>query len=430
MNTRWLAARVITKVLKDGQSLTFALEDVLLNCQASQQDQAFVKAICYGVCRYYHHLDFILNLLVTKPIKEIEAKSLILIGMYQIEYMRVKPHAAVSETVQAAKKLAWARGLINAVLRNFQRNQEKLQIEAETCKSAKFSHPDWLIERIQQDWQDHTETILFANNQPPPLTLRVNLSKISREDYLQALLAFNYAASISHVNPTAIILEHPTAIEFLPGFNEGWFAVQDAAAQLAAYLLDARPGHRVLDVCAAPGGKTTHILESQPQLTELVAVDIDGKRMAWVKQNMQRLKLSATCITGNAAEPEQWWDGNLFDRILLDAPCSATGVIRRHPDIKLLRRPEDIHLTADLQKKILTAIWPLLVPGGMLLYATCSILKQENEEQMQDFLENHSDAVELPISSVSWGTPEKCGRQIITGEASMDGFYYARISKK
>ncbi len=430
MNTRWLADRVITKVLKDGQSLNCALDDVLLNCQASQQDQAFVKAICYGVCRYYHHLDFILNLLVTKPIKEFEVKSLILIGLYQIEYMRVKPHAAVSETVQAAKKLPWARGLINAVLRNYLRNQEKFQVQAETNKFAKFSHPDWLIERIQQDWQDHAETILLANNQPPPLTLRVNLSKISREDYLQALLASNLTASISNVNSTAIILEHPTAIEPLPGFNEGWFAVQDAAAQLAACLLDAQPGHRVLDVCAAPGGKTTHILESQPRLTELVAVDIDEKRMARVKQNMQRLKLSATFITGNAAEPEQWWDGNLFDRILLDAPCSATGVIRRHPDIKLLRRPEDIRTTADLQKKILAAIWSLLAPGGMLLYATCSILKQENEEQMQDFLANHSDAVELPISSVSWGIPEKCGRQIITGEASMDGFYYARISKK
>lgn len=431
INTRWLAARAITRILQNGVSLTYALEEVLPKHALSPKDQALVKAMCYGVCRYYHRLDHIIGLLIEKPIKTPEVKALIMIGLYQLIYMRVKPHAAVSETVQAAgKKTSWARGLINAVLRNFLRNQAKYQDDADNLQTAKFSHPEWLINRINQDWPAQAEAIFWANNQPPPLTLRINVNKISRDDYVNKLLEQNLAAHVVTHSPQAITLENPTAVELLPGFTQGWFSVQDTAAQLAAALLDVKPGHRVLDVCAAPGGKTAHILELEPGLKELVAIDIDTHRLQRIKQNLERLNLNATVLAGDAAKPQAWWDGKPFDRILLDAPCSATGVIRRHPDIKLLRRPEDIQATCDLQKQILYAVWPLLTLGGKLVYVTCSVLKQENASQIQDFLSNHDDAVELPIDSVTWGTPEPCGRQILTGEASMDGFYYACLAKR
>jgi 16S rRNA (cytosine967-C5)-methyltransferase len=229
--------------------------------------------------------------------------------------------------------------------------------------------------------------------------------------------------------PSAIVLEKPVQVELLPGFSDGQVSVQDTAAQLAATLLEVQPGQRVLDVCAAPGGKTAHILEAQPQLQELVAIDIDEARMQRVRENLQRLKLSASLLVGDAANPQNWWDGQLFDRILLDAPCSALGVIRRHPDIKILRRADDIGQLQTLQKNILQAIWPLLAPGGILLYATCSILKQENEQQILSFLASHDDALVVPIVA-DWGIAGSCGRQIITGESGMDGFYYARLSKR
>jgi 16S rRNA (cytosine967-C5)-methyltransferase len=230
--------------------------------------------------------------------------------------------------------------------------------------------------------------------------------------------------------PAGIILDKPVPIDALPNFAEGWVSVQDSAAQLAASLLDVKPGQRVLDVCAAPGGKTANILELEPQISELVAVDIDEHRMLRVSENLERLGLQAKLIVADAANPNGWWDGKPFDRILLDAPCSATGVIRRHPDIKLLRRATDIAALTTLQSEILTSIWPLLAPGGILLYATCSVLKQENEGQIRDFLSTHDDALELPITTGNWGIPDLYGRQIMTGESSMDGFYYARIVKQ
>jgi 16S rRNA (cytosine967-C5)-methyltransferase len=261
------------------------------------------------------------------------------------------------------------------------------------------------------------------------MVLRVNLSKISREDYLQLLTEQDIAAQAVSFCPSAIILDKPLPVDLLPGFADGLVSVQDTAAQLAAGLLDVQPEHRVLDVCAAPGGKAAHILESQAQLKELIAVDIDESRMQRVSENLQRLNLQATLLVGDGANPQSWWDGKLFDRILLDAPCSALGVIRRHPDIKLLRRAEDIEQLQALQKTILQAVWPLLAPGGVLVFATCSILKQENEQQVKAFLAEHCDAVELPINA-EWGVAGACGRQILTGESAMDGFYYALIGKQ
>jgi len=429
LNTRWVAARAITLVLQEGQSLTVALENALRTVESSQ-DKAFIQAICYGVCRTYHRLDFILNTLMDKPLKVLEVKALLLIGLYQLKYMRVKHHAAVSETVQAASKLPWARALVNGVLRNYLRQQDGLEQRADRTKTAAFSHPDWLIKQIEHNWPEQAGTILHENNQPPPMALRVNLSKTTREDYLALMADQGLSAQTVSICPAGIILDKPVPIEALPKFADGWVSVQDSAAQLAAQLLDVRPGHRILDVCAAPGGKTAHILEQHRDISELVAVDIDEHRMLRVSDNLTRLSLQATLIVGDAAKSEGWWDGKLFDRILLDAPCSATGVIRRHPDIKLLRRDTDIAALTILQTSILNAVWPLLASGGMLLYATCSVLKQENEQKAQDFLLSHGDAIECHIDDSEWGISCAVGRQVLTGESSMDGFYYARLIKQ
>lgn len=429
MNLRLQAARILCRVLKDGQSLTAALEQALSSVD-SAKDKAFIQALCYGVVRQFYRLDFILSRLLAKPLKDVEIKALALIGIYQLSCMRVKPHAAVSETVTAApKRKAWAKPLLNAVLRNYQRQQDDLEKEADKQPVAQVSHPDWLIKQIGRDWHEQAQQILQANNQQAPMVLRVNLARIDRAQYLERLAGLDIAAAAVAECPSAVALEQPVPVEQLPGFAEGWVSVQDTAAQLAAGLLNVEAGQRVLDVCAAPGGKAAHILEMQPQLSELVAVDIDEIRLQRVRDNFQRLNLNAQLIVGDAARPGDWWDGKPFDRILLDAPCSAVGVIRRHPDIKLLRRPDDIAHLQTLQQDILEAIWPLLAAGGVLLYATCSVFKQENERQIEAFLDEHPDAVEWPIEAC-WGEARKAGRQILTGQAGMDGFYYARIRKQ
>ncbi len=428
MNTRLLAARVLVRVLQDGQSLTTALDSASASID-SPKDKAFIQAICYGVCRQYHRLDFILSQLLDKPLKDVEVKALALVGLYQLSFMRVKAHAAVSETVVAiTKKKSWAKGLLNALLRRYLREQDALEAQANQYQPAAVSHPDWLIKRVEHDWQQHAAQIFHENNQQPPMVLRVNLARTERDGYVQRLAEQGITGTVVDFCPSAIVLEKPVAVELLPEFAEGWVSVQDTAAQLAAGLLDVQVGQRVLDMCAAPGGKTAHIFESQPQLKELVAVDIEASRMQRVSENCQRLKCSPTLIVGDAAQPETWWNGQPFERVLVDAPCSALGVIRRHPDIKLLRRPEDIAALQGLQRDILNAAWSLLASGGVLLYATCSVLKQENEQQIHDFLAAHSDATELPINT-DWGIAATHGRQILTGMESMDGFYYARLVK-
>ncbi|MGR9114659.1 MAG: 16S rRNA (cytosine(967)-C(5))-methyltransferase RsmB [Gammaproteobacteria bacterium] len=428
VNSRLQAARVLCRVLNDGQSLTAALEQFLQSVD-SAKDKAFIQALCYGVIRQFYRLDFIISRLLSKPLKDNEIKSLALIGLYQLCYMRVKAHAAVSETVAAVpKKKSWAKPLLNAVLRSYQRQRDDLERQADAEPVALTCHPEWLLEKIEQDWPKQMHQILQANNRQAPMVLRVNLMRIGRDQYLEHLTGLDIAARAVAECPSAIALEQPLPIERLPGFADGLVSVQDSAAQLAAALLNVEAGHRVLDVCAAPGGKAAHILENQPQLGGLVAIDIEESRMLKVKENFQRLNLSSELIVGDAARPESWWDGKAFDRILLDAPCSASGVIRRHPDIKLLRRPEDIAQLHKLQRTILEAIWPLLAPGGVLLYATCSIFKQENEWQVTAFMNDHEDADEWAIEA-HWGEARPVGRQILTGQAGMDGFYYARIRK-
>ncbi|MCF6251189.1 MAG: 16S rRNA (cytosine(967)-C(5))-methyltransferase RsmB [Methylococcaceae bacterium] len=430
MNLRLITAGVLSKVIKDGQSLTIALERTLEAVDDSK-DRAFVQALCYGVVRQYHRLDFILQLLLSKPLrnKESDIKMLILMGLYQLRYMRVKSHAAVSETVTAAKKKSWAKSLINGVLRQYIREQEGLEKQADQQSTAFNSHPQWLIDRINTDWPEQAKDILLENNQQPPMVLRVNLTQNSQQAYLKLLAEQSLHARPVSFCPSAILLEQPVAVEKLPGFSAGLVSVQDTAAQLAAELLDVHAGQTVLDLCAAPGGKTAAILELQNASVSMWAVDIDESRLKRVEENLRRLNLKAKVLVGDAAKPEAWVQGQLFDRILVDAPCSALGVIRRHPDIKVLRRESDISTLQVTQKQILKQAWELLVPGGILLYATCSILKQENEEQIAAFLNNHTDAVELPIIA-DWGIKTKRGRQVLTGDSGMDGFYYARLVKK
>ena len=427
MNSRLIAANVLVNVLS-GKSLTVALEDAWKQVQ-DVQEKAFIQALCYGTIRQYYRLEFILNQLVNKPIKDkdIQIKALALLGLYQLKYMRVKDHAAVSETVAVMKKKQWAKSLLNAVLRRYLREQDALEALAD--KHVAYVHPDWMIKAIKADWGKAAQPIFLANNQAPPMSLRVNQRFCQRDDYLAMLTEQGIAASALQFLPQGIILAEAVMVDKLPKFAAGWVSVQDAAAQLAAELLDAQPGDRVLDVCAAPGGKTAHILECQPALKSMLAIDIDEKRLARVKENLSRLGLGTELLTADATQPESWWDGVAFERIILDAPCSALGVVRRHPDIKLLRRAADIAQLQALQQQILQASWQLLAPGGILLYATCSILKQENESQIEHFLQQHDDVQELPITA-DWGVQRPFGRQILTGSQSMDGFYYARLQKK
>lgn len=427
MNSRLVAANVLVKVLT-GQSMTAALDEAWQKV-GDVQERAFIQALCYGTVRQYYRLEYLLTQLLNKPLKEkdVQIKALALLGLYQLNYMRVKDHAAVSETVAVMKNKQWAKSLLNALFRRYLREREALEALAD--KHVAYAHPDWMIKAIKADWGEDAKSILAANNQLPPMTLRVNSRFCQRDQYL-ALLSEVKIEAVALVDlPDAIILSVPVMVDKLPHFIEGWVSVQDAAAQLAALLLQAQSSDRVLDLCAAPGGKTAHILEHQPALNTLVAVDIDAQRLERVQDNLNRLQLKAEVVVGDAIQPSKWWDGILFDRILLDAPCSALGVVRRHPDIKLLRRADDIAPLQALQYDILCASWQLLKSGGILLYVTCSILKQENESQMSRFIEEHNDAEELPIVA-GWGIPRPFGRQILTGRQAMDGFYYARLQKK
>lgn len=430
-----VAARVISAVVIQQQSLNAALDEQR-GSLSQFGDRALLQELCYGVLRWRWQLEFVLRRLVTKPLRKADwdVVALILVGLYQLQHMRVPAHVAVSRTVAATQDLGkgWSRSLLNAVLRSFQRERAALLEGVEKNAESHWSHPDWLIQTLQADWPDAWQEVLQANNQRPPMTLRVNQQRTSRDDLLARFADAGVTAVAVAAVPTALILERPANVDALPGFGEGWFSVQDAAAQLAAEWLNVEPGQRVLDACAAPGGKTCHVLERYPGIGELVAVDDDAQRNELIKQNLHRLGLSARVMTADVTELEAWWDGQLFDRILLDGPCTATGVIRRHPDIKSLRRQEDVAVLAAQQARMLAKLWPLLRPGGILLYVTCSILRDENDRQLAAFLAATKEARELPLPThvgrERLGGP-LVGRQILTGDDNMDGFYYARMAK-
>ena len=429
-NPRAVAVGILQQVLAQGQSLSAQLPEALEGLALERR--ALTQELCYGTLRWLPRLEWLLGQLLDKPLKakDQDVHLLALLGLYQLGFMQIPPHAIVSETVAVTTTLnkPWARGLINALLRRYQREQSAWESALAKDPVAHSAHPAWLLQLLQRAWPKDWEAIVQANNQRPPMTLRVNRRQASRDDYLQQLQQQGIAATATPHAPDGLTLARPQGIEQLPGFASGRASVQDAAAQLAATLLATEAGMRVLDACAAPGGKTGHILEcSDP--AEVVALDVDEQRLARVAQNLARLGLSATLLSADAATPSAWWDGKPFERILLDAPCSASGVIRRHPDIKSLRRAGDIATLVTLQATILDALWPLLAPGGMLLYATCSILPEENHQQLASFLARHGDAQEQVIDA-AWGQAAAIGRQILPNQDGMDGFYYACIRKQ
>ena len=429
MNIRAIAAQALGQVLSEGRSLAAVLPSALV--RTAPRDRRLLRELCYGVCRWQPELQRLLDGLLDRPLdpRETVVRALLLIGIYQLHHLRIPDHAAVAETVAAARQLrkSWAAGLTNAVLRSFPRRRMELLAQVEADAEARTAHPRWLLEWLQRDWPDDWPAIVAANNARPPFTLRVNRLQGSRDVYRARLAAAGKNAEPVAAAATALALAEPVEPAALPGFAEGRASVQDAAAQLAAPLLAVEPGMRVLDACAAPGGKTAHLLECAPDL-ELTALDRDAGRLEQVRDNLDRLRLAARRVAGDASRPADWWDGVPYDRILLDAPCSATGVIRRHPDIKLLRRETDIAALADRQQAMLAALWPLLRPGGRLLYATCSVLRRENEQVVAAFLAAWPEAREQPIIG-DWGRALEWGRQIIPGEAGMDGFYYAALVK-
>ena len=427
---RVIAAKILCQVVGGG-----SLSDVLTKTlpDTATKDRALVQELCYGVLRWWHRLQFFAQQLLERPIKDKDRdlEMLILIGFYQLLYMRTPSHAAVAEAVNGAKSLGkpWATGLINGVLRSLIRNQDKLLEDISADIPAQFSCPNWLVEEVQKAWPQQWREILEATNSRPPMSLRVNLKRSSRTDYVGKLMAASITAKPIQYIKTGLVLDSALDVYALPGFEDGLVSVQDGGAQLAAGLMDLEPGYRVLDLCAAPGGKTCHILETAPDDIFMTAVDISPKRLQRVEENLKRLGLEAAFYTGDAAQPEGEWVNHEYDRILLDVPCSATGVIRRHPDIKLLRRPEDIVSLAKLQQQIIQSSWSLLKPGGVLVYVTCSLLPQENEEQIREFLSNNPDASELPIEA-AWGYGRSYGRQTLPGEETMDGFFYACLKKQ
>lgn len=398
--------------------------------QVADRERALLQELCYGTLRWYGYLQAVVAELVDKPLKSRDQDIfyLLLVGLYQLIYMRIPAHAAVDETVSVTDHLnkRWARGLVNAVLRGWQREHSLIEARLLHDEAALSSHPGWLLALLKTAWPGQWRQIVQANNERPPMTLRINRLRMSREQYLHTLQAGDTGACVTGFARNGITLDSPQDVFTLPGFSDGVVSVQDEAAQLATECLGVQPGDRVLDACAAPGGKSTHILETQPALQQLVALDADEGRLQRVRENMQRLQLHAEMVCADAAQPDTWWDGEPFDRILLDVPCSATGVIRRHPDIKWLRQAKDVRQLQQTQQEMLTALWPLLKPGGTLLYTTCSVLPQENSEQVKQFLAHTADAREDPIEA-EWGHACGYGRQVLPGENKMDGFYYARL---
>ena len=425
-NIRALAAKCCFQVVEKGRSLADELPKQQEKVEG--KDKGLLQELCYGVIRYLPELEYDVRELIAKPLtgKQRVAHFLILVGIYQLKYTRIPDHAAVGETVNGAKPLKQLhlKAMINGVLRNFLRNKDKVS-DKPLPDAIKFNHPSWFIKKIQHGYPEDWQKILTANMQKPPMWLRVNQHKNTVDAYQEKLAAAEIAVSKQDEFSKALLLTQPVDVIKLPGFFDGEVSIQDGAAQQAAVLLNSQAGENILDCCAAPGGKTCHILELQPKLKAMTAIDVDEERLARVEDNLSRLGLSAKTIAGDAGS-DSWWDGQQFDRILLDAPCSGTGVIRRHPDIKWLRKASDIDTLVILQQQILKNVWSLLKPGGTLLYATCSILPQENKEQIQRFLADQQDASLVNIAQ----SQQEIGWQILPDEQGMDGFYYAKLIKK
>lgn len=431
MSSRLIAIEIIEQIIEEKITLSKALKSNT-SFNKSVKDKALIQEITYGTCRWYIQLEYILNQLLEKPIKKKDhrLKYLIIIGLYQLIHMRTPTHAVVSETVETCKKInmTWAKGLVNAILRRYIRESDDITSSFVQDESIKTSHPRWLIEQLQQDWPDDWENILDANNQRPPMYIRVNQRHQTREQYLSRLQSAGIDASATTSSEQGILLTQAKDVEQLPGFNKGDVSVQELAAQFAADLLDLEPDQNVLDACAAPGGKSAHLLESQANLKALTLVEKVPGRAKKLSNTLDRLGLTAITKVADINDLSDWWDNEPFDRILLDAPCSATGVIRRHPDIKLLRTPDEVSNIGELQFKLLNTLWQTLKSGGLLLYATCSILKKENSDIIKKFLNANHDCT-LKSIKAQWGIDTGYGRQILSGQDNMDGFFYACLVK-
>lgn len=426
------AARVVAAVAQ-GRSLDAALS---VDATSSAQERGLLRALAYDTVRWYLRLDAVLAQLLSRPGQKLEphVHALALVGLCQLLHTDIPAHAAVNETVAAVRLLGRPRaaGVINAILRRCLRERAALTERIDRDLATRTAHPRWLVERLGADWGERQLAILEANNERPPFWIRVNRQRTSGAQYRRELEARGWQIVASRFADETLWLDRPVDVRDLPGFAEGLVSIQDAAAQLAARLLGAQPGERVLDACAAPGGKTCHILELTPGLGELVAIDVSRERLERVEDNLRRLGLNARTLQADAADVDAWWDGKPFDRILLDVPCSGTGVIRRHPDIKLLRRAEDIPALAAKQSELLSTCWTLLRPGGRLVYASCSALRAETTDVVAAFLASARDAREITreaAASIGLETGEGPGARIAAGTAGMDGFYYACFEK-
>lgn len=424
LNIRAAAAKCIFAVIDKGRSLSDELPSQI--SKIDPKDKGLLQECCYGVLRVLPELEHEVRSLMDKPLvgKQRVAHFLLLVGLYQLKYMRIPDHACVAETVAAcpALKCNHLKGLVNAILRNFLRKKANNDNE-ELPDAIKYNHPGWFIKKLQAGYPDDWQDILAANQIKPPMWIRVNSQHHSIKQYLALLTEADIGFTYVDETSGAILLAQAIDVYKLPGFELGHVSIQDGAAQQAAVLLNCQANDNVLDCCAAPGGKTCHILELTPAIGKMTAIDIEESRLIRVKENLTRLNLSADVITADAAKKD-WWNGELFDRILLDAPCSGTGVIRRHPDIKWLRKSSDIDVLTSLQQQILKNCWSLLKPNGTLLYATCSILPEENRQQVQRFIEETADAELIKINQ-----HQDIGWQILSGKDNMDGFYYALIKK-
>ena len=427
---RAASAYVISNIL-NGKSLTESLSEI--KTKVAIKDQAMLQEICFGCTRWHIQIEAILNKLMRKSLalKQPIIHSLLTVGIYQLMRMRIQSHAIINETVAACDdiKRSWAKGLVNAVLREFQRNEKKILASLNTDITIQESHPEWLVIKFKRAWGEaRAKKIISNNNIPGPLVLRTNNQFGDRESYLKTLDKLSIKSIRTKYSPVGIRIIEPIPIDTVPNFGDGAVSVQDEAAQFAAPLLNIKSGQLVLDACCAPGGKTCHILEQQPNIKSLLSIDISKNRLEKVKENAKRLHLEPNLLAADICDVDTWWNSIPFDRILLDAPCSGTGVIRRNPDIKLLRKASDITDLATRQLRLISALWPTLKQNGVFLYATCSILPEENDNVIKEFMTSHKDASILNINE-TWGVETEFGRQLFPEEKEHDGFYYARLIK-
>jgi len=428
-SARQLALEALISVAKNGKSSS----DVTGSFDTLEgQDRGLAMELLYGCLHHYYSLKATTRLLLERPLKsrDFDIQLTMMLGIYQLLHTRIPDHAVVHETVQLAdgRNKAWAKNLLNAVLRRVQR--EGLPVNKLSAHDQ-ANLPSWLYDQIQQDWQTQADKIITETHQRAPLMLRVNPLKTTRDDYQQLLQKAEFEFDLHDQLDSAIKLKRSMDVTSLPGYDQGLFSVQDAAAQCAANILDPQPGEKILDACAAPGGKSAHILELSNQDCQLVAIDNQANRLQRLEENLQRLGLQAEVRLGDAIETKDWLssDDEQFNRILCDVPCSATGIIRRHPDIALHRTSKDVRKLNQIQWRILKSLWQLLKPGGIMVYSTCSILKSENETMVANFLKQQPEASLIPFTLGNGAIAKEGLWQIFPGEMDMDGFFYAKLKK-